>query len=88
MVKNKYDPQNIFTCYHCVGYNESTLEDPLVCPLQSCSCSNTPDGSCAKVASLIDGSSINSGNESKRASLIFFFYLILSLNYVIRRKLN
>lgn len=46
-VKNKYDPDNFFSCYHCVGY-EMKNEDPAVCPAVSCTCSNTPNGVCNK----------------------------------------
>ena len=46
-VKNKYDPENYLTCYHCIGYNLDTRVNPNVCPQQGCSCSNTPNGTCA-----------------------------------------
>ena len=48
-VKRKYDPKNIFTCYHCIGYEAAVKEDPSVCPQQNCSCTNTPNGVCANV---------------------------------------
>ena len=45
-VKNKYDPENFFTCYHCIGYVKYNSEDPAVCPINNCTCSNTPYGVC------------------------------------------
>lgn len=45
-VKLKYDPENFFSCYHCVGYERFDNEDPAICPEQSCTCSNTPNGQC------------------------------------------
>ncbi len=47
-VKNKYDPENILSCYHCVGYSRIDNEDPSVCPAQYCTCSNKPNGLCNK----------------------------------------
>ena len=51
-VKNKYDPNNFFSCYHCVGYERFQNEDPAVCPAVSCTCSNTPNGVCNKSINL------------------------------------
>lgn len=45
-VKTMYDPNNFFSCYHCVGYVRIMSEDPAVCPSTSCTCSNTPNGVC------------------------------------------
>ena len=45
-VKQKYDPQNMLSCYHCVGYESFENEDPSVCPAVHCTCSNTPQGVC------------------------------------------
>ena len=45
-VKNQYDPNNFFTCYHCIGYVRYQNEDPDVCPGSTCTCSNTPYGVC------------------------------------------
>jgi len=46
-VKQQYDPTNVFTCYHCIGYDENKFPDPAICPQNSCTCSNTPNGTCA-----------------------------------------
>lgn len=43
-VKREYDPLNIFNCYHCIGYVRYDDEDPSVCPIDKCTCSNTPFG--------------------------------------------
>ena len=51
VVKNKYDPKNMLSCYHCVGYVRVDNEDPSVCPLINCTCSNTPNGQCNAVSS-------------------------------------
>ena len=45
-VKTQYDPENFFSCYHCVGYERIENEDPAFCPQLSCTCSNTPNGVC------------------------------------------
>ena len=45
-VKNQYDPGNFFSCYHCIGYVRYEDEDPAVCPVSNCTCSNTPFGVC------------------------------------------
>ncbi|RNA01828.1 FAD-linked oxidoreductase -like [Brachionus plicatilis] len=47
--KVKLDPENLFTCYHCVGYERQFNEMPSVCPQDGCTCSNTPNGVCAVV---------------------------------------
>ena len=31
-IKKLYDPNNIFTCYHCIGYEKIEDELPAVCP--------------------------------------------------------
>eukprot|EP01100_Stratorugosa_tubuloviscum_P011945 TRINITY_DN544_c0_g2_i1.p1 TRINITY_DN544_c0_g2~~TRINITY_DN544_c0_g2_i1.p1 ORF type:complete len:555 (+),score=241.79 TRINITY_DN544_c0_g2_i1:91-1755(+) len=38
-IKIKYDPDNIFTCYHCIGWEDIQNVDPGSCP-DNCSCSN------------------------------------------------
>ncbi|CAF0723005.1 unnamed protein product [Brachionus calyciflorus] len=48
-IKIKLDPDNLFTCYHCVGYERKFNEMPSVCPENKCTCSNTPNGVCATV---------------------------------------
>lgn len=48
-IKIELDQDNMFTCYHCVGYERELNEMPSVCPKYNCTCSNTPDGLCAKV---------------------------------------
>ena len=45
-VKTQFDPNNFFTCYHCVGYDENNDVDPTVCPKTDCSCSNNSMGEC------------------------------------------
>lgn len=46
-VKRTYDPDNILTCYHCVGWEDIENVDPAVCP-DNCSCSNvSKEGMCA-----------------------------------------
>ena len=52
-IKRQYDPLNIFTCYHCIGYVNVDNEDPSVCPQKACTCSNTPNGICNSSAKLI-----------------------------------
>jgi FAD/FMN-containing dehydrogenase len=52
-VKNKYDPDNFFSCYHCVGYERVDNENPSVCPTDECTCSNTPQGACANTLPLV-----------------------------------
>jgi hypothetical protein len=49
-VKNQYDSDNFYSCYHCVGYERILNEDPSVCPVDKCTCSNTPYGDCNKEA--------------------------------------
>lgn len=39
-VKRMYDPDMVFTCYHCIGWEDVQSLDPAVCPTNS-SCSNT-----------------------------------------------
>ncbi len=51
-VKKKYDPLNVFTCYHCVGYDmlvskREISPEPAVCPKVDCSCTNNSDGDCS-----------------------------------------
>ena len=46
-VKKEFDPENIFTCYHCIGYQRIENEHPSVCPADGCTCTNTPNGQCA-----------------------------------------
>lgn len=31
-IKQKYDSENFFQCYHCIGWNESPKVDPALCP--------------------------------------------------------
>lgn len=52
-VKMQLDPTNIFTCYNCVGYNSTTMVDPVVCPQTNCTCSNTPNGECASTPNIV-----------------------------------
>ena len=47
-VKQQYDQDNFFSCYHCIGYVRVENEDPTVCPTVSCTCSNNPNGVCNK----------------------------------------
>jgi len=59
-VKQKYDPDNTFTCYHCVGWNLDDTTEPVICPKNDCSCSNNPNGECVNYNSvdlinLVDG---------------------------------
>jgi len=38
-VKDMVDPENVLTCYHCVGWEDVENVDPAVCP-DRCTCSN------------------------------------------------
>lgn len=48
VVKQKYDPDNVFSCYHCIGYVKEPNDVPTVCPQDSCTCTNS-DGQCSYV---------------------------------------
>lgn len=61
-VKKIYDPENVFTCYHCVGYENFENEDPSFCPEDSCTCSNTPQGQCANIPNIESGTNVFSCN--------------------------
>lgn len=74
-VKNKYDPENFFSCYHCVGYERVENEDPSVCPQDKCTCSNTPQGVCANTMSLNDAGKIILYHANFLAFSIFFAVL-------------
>ncbi len=68
-VKQKYDPNNTFTCYHCIGYVGETNIVPAVCPQDSCTCTNTPSGGCASIPNILNKSNF---------ILSFNIYLLLS----------
>jgi hypothetical protein len=61
-VKQKYDPNNTFTCYHCIGYVGETNIVPSVCPQDSCTCTNTPSGGCASIPNILNNDKIISFN--------------------------
>jgi hypothetical protein len=49
-IKQKYDPTNYFTCYHCIGYDQSfSGKEPSLCPSESstCTCNNNLYGQCS-----------------------------------------
>jgi len=49
--KQIYDPENVFTCYHCVGWEDVENMDPAVCPGQ-CTCTNIlVEETCAQLPS-------------------------------------
>jgi hypothetical protein len=49
-VKLQYDPNNYFTCYHCIGYDSvASGIEPTLCPSEdrTCTCNNNPKGTCS-----------------------------------------
>ena len=73
-VKKRYDPEGFFTCYHCVGYERVDNEDPSVCPLDKCTCSNTPNGVCSK---------FENGSQSQLVSSNLLLILVFPLSFML-----
>ena len=76
------DPQNFFTCYHCVGYDEKEDVEFALCPSNDCSCTNTPDGLCAKYETneeIVEIDISNSINFSWRREAATFLLCVLIL---------
>ena len=75
-VKSMTDPNNYFTCYHCVNYTEEQNGvEPALCPVSTCSCSNS-NGRCALVANII--------NSGFRISIngMFKYFIFLALIFL------
>lgn len=80
-VKEKYDKENFFTCYHCVGWNEKKEVEPALCPEEDCSCSNTDEGVCAITTPILKKEDTNPDDSD--ASLLYItsllYFLLLAL---------
>lgn len=69
VVKTKFDPNNYFTCYHCVGFEEEfSGPEPALCPSEaaSCTCNNNPLGQCSNTFNI-------SGFNVKFSAFVLFF---------------
>jgi hypothetical protein len=78
-VKNVYDPYNIFTCYHCIGYDYDFYgPEPALCGTSSCSCSNNVNGTCSIKASIINNSGFGLASLLSYKILVFLFFFILN----------
>lgn len=74
--KQKVDPENYFTCYHCIGYDEAVQgKEPVLCPTTSCSCNNNESGVCSVTERLIN-------NSQKLSSNIFGLVLVLFILFL------
>lgn len=71
-VKQQYDPNNTFTCYHCVGYVRDQNEIPSVCAQDKCTCTNTPN-ECANTANILNKSDRLFFNSKLLNCIIFSF---------------
>ena len=73
-VKLQYDPNNYFTCYHCVGYDSAVSGvEPALCPQESvsCTCNNNLNGTCSIYA--------NSSSTILKNNFSLILMMILSL---------
>lgn len=78
-VKNQYDPSNVFTCYHCIGYDEITQGlEPAICEVSSCTCTNNPWGKCS-----INSKIINLSGSYSKLSNLKYLLIILFIVFII-----